>query len=65
MTGLTGLTEEMVENGIAIEEAVAIIRKTMHKNAILVGHTVLNDVQWIGLEEKEDFGSMLDLNGLW
>lgn len=65
MTGLTGLTEEVLSKGIEMEQALAIIRQVLPKHAILVGHTVLQDVQWLGLEEGKDFAGLQDLSGLW
>jgi RNA exonuclease 4 len=62
---LTALTEELVQGGIPLAEAVEQVRKVLPANAILVGQNILKDVQWLGLVESKDFQGMLDLAGLY
>jgi len=65
LTALTGLTEAQVSAGMSKEEALALLRQRLPKNALLVGQNVLKDVQWLELVEGVDFGGMLDLAGLF
>jgi len=62
---LTGLSEEILSHGIPLEQALKMGRSVLPKNAILVGQNILKDVEWLNLEENNDFAGMLDLAGLW
>lgn len=62
---LTNLTEEVVQAGVTLESAVEQIKKSLPKNATLVGQNILKDVQWLSLTEGTDFAGMMDLAGIW
>lgn len=63
---LTGLTKEKVDqHGIPEEEALALVRRTLPSNAVLVGMNILKDVEWLGLEQGKDFHAMVDLSALF
>lgn len=65
LTPLTGLTAEHLDaHGVLLEEAVATLRSQLPPNAVLVGQNILKDVEWLGLVEGKDFGSMVDLAAL-
>ena len=66
LTPLTGITAELIEaNGVSLAEAVGQLRTALPKHAVLVGQNIGKDVQWLGLEDGQDFESMLDLAGVW
>jgi DNA polymerase III epsilon subunit-like protein len=66
ITELTGLTKEIMdENGVPMSEALESLRSKLPSNAILVGQNILKDVQWLNLVEGKDFGTMLDLSGIF
>ena len=66
LTPLTGITAELIEaNGVSLAEAVGQLRTALPKHAVLVGQNIGKDVQWLGLEEGQDFENMLDLAGVW
>jgi RNA exonuclease 4 len=66
LPALTGLSAAILaEKGIPWDDAIAQLRAKLPTNAVIVGQNVLKDIQWTGLREGKDFGSLLDLNGLW
>jgi len=66
ITELTGITKEVLEaNQIPMEEAMATLRQQLPQNSILVGYNILKDVQWLGLQEREDFSHLIDLSALF
>lgn len=66
LTPLTNLTKQLLdEQGVPFEKAIATLKTHLPQDAILVGHNINADVQWLGLKEGVDFDSMLDLAGLW
>ena len=65
LTPLTGLTAELLDtHGVTIAEASATLRAHLPANAVLVGQNIAKDVEWLGLVEGRDFGSMVDLAAL-
>ena len=42
-------------SGMALQEAIAILRQYLPKYAILVGQNIGKDVEWLGLKEGVDF----------
>ncbi|KAK3266645.1 hypothetical protein CYMTET_24745 [Cymbomonas tetramitiformis] len=63
---LTGLTQEVIEeHGTSLEEAMRTLRAALPTNACLVGQNIRMDVEWLGLIEGQDFGSCIDLAGLF
>ena len=43
------------QSGIALQEAIAILRQYLPKYAVLVGQNIGKDVEWLGLKEGVDF----------
>ena len=65
LTPLTGLTAEHLDaHGVPLAEAMATLRSQLPPNSVLVGQNILKDVEWLGLVEGKDFGSMVDLAAL-
>eukprot|EP00955_Chlamydomonas_euryale_P041922 352159-Chlamydomonas_euryale.AAC.19 len=59
---LTGLTHELLEQyGLPLEQALAILRANLPKNAVIVGQNIRKDIEWLGLKESVDYGSLVDL----
>ena len=46
-------------------EALALLRAHLPPNAILVGQSILKDVQWLQLAEGVDYFSLIDLSALF
>ena len=46
-------------------EALALLRAHLPPNAILVGQSILKDVQWLQLAEGVDYYSLIDLSALF
>jgi RNA exonuclease 4 len=65
LTPLTGLTKEHLDaHGVPLPEAMATLRAHLPKDAVLVGMNIAKDVEWLGLAEGQDYGSMCDLAAL-
>ena len=65
LSPLTGLTQERLDaHGVPLEQAMVTLRQHLPKNAVLVGQNILKDVEWLGLKEGVDYGSMVDLVAL-
>ena len=65
LTPLTGLNAGLLEqHGVPLEQALATLRTHLPKNAVLTGMNIAKDVEWLGLQEGVDFGSMVDLAAL-
>jgi hypothetical protein len=52
-------------HGMALPQALAILRQYLPRTAVLVGQNIAKDVQWLGLRDGEDFAQMMDLAGLF
>jgi RNA exonuclease 4 len=56
LTPLTGLSEQLlVQHGMPLAQAVAMLLRCLPHNAILVGQNIAKDVQWLGLKEGQHF----------
>jgi len=65
LTPLTGVTAELLASrGVPFEEAMTTLRAHLPTNAVLVGQNIAKDVEWLGLAEGREFGSMVDLAAL-
>lgn len=66
LTPLTGLTEHMLETfGMELEDAIGVLRSNLPTNATIVGQNIRKDIEWLGLVEGKDYGSLIDLAGLY
>ena len=67
LTPLTGITRERLEaEGVSFDDALAMVKRALPKNALVVGQGVLKDVQeWLKLERGVDYGDLIDLTGIW
>jgi len=45
--------EDIDQNGVTMEEAVARVRACLHPAAVLVGQNILKDMQWLGLVQGQ------------
>lgn len=62
---LTGLTKETLDHyGQPLEQALATLRAHLPKTAIIVGQNIRKDIEWLGLKEGTDYGSLIDLVSL-
>ncbi len=56
LTPLTGLTAALLEaHGMPLAQALATLRASLPREAVLVGQNIRADVQWLGLREGQDF----------
>lgn len=56
ITELTGLTKEILDtHGLPLAEALALLRANLPPNAILIGQSIMKDVQWLQLAEGVDY----------
>ena len=62
MTELTGSTEEqcLSPGTKSLIEVKSLVKEMLPSNAVLVGHSVKHDIEWLGLEEGIDFRSHID-----
>jgi hypothetical protein len=67
MTPLTGITRETLEaEAVSFDDALAMVRRALPTDAVVVGQGVLKDVQeWLKLERGVDYGDLIDLTGIW
>lgn len=66
LTPLTGVSKELLDQkGVPLEEAIAMLKSLLPKDAILVGQNIGKDVEWLQLKQGVDFESMMDLAGLY
>jgi len=66
LTPITGVTQEDIDqNGVTMEEAVARVRACLHPAAVLVGQNILKDMQWLGLVQGQDYASLIDLTAVF
>lgn len=60
LTLFHGLSEEKIREGVTFEAAREVVLQVV-KNAVLVGHRIQGDIEWMKLKEGEDFISSLDV----
>ncbi|PNH08833.1 Small RNA degrading nuclease 2 [Tetrabaena socialis] len=66
LSPLTGLTAAVLQQfGVPLPQALAAVRSVLPRHAVLIGQNIRQDVQWLGLQEGQDFDSMMDLQGLF
>ena len=66
LTPITGVNrEDVLQHGISFDECIATLRSHLSPNAIIIGQNISKDIQWLGLVEGTDFGSLMDLSGLF
>lgn len=66
LTPITGVRKEDVEErGVSFDYAVEAIRSHLNPDTIVIGQNILKDIQWLGLQEGKDFGSLVDLTALF
>lgn len=61
-----GLTAELLaQHGMPLATALATLRASLPRDAVLVGQNIAADVRWLGLVEGTDFGALVDLVGVY
>lgn len=66
LTPINNLTEEILnEYGLETQEALGILRRTIPKDAVLIGHNVARHITRLGLKKGVDFRCSLDLTDCW
>lgn len=65
MTRLTGITQEHCADAKSLQEVQSMIRELLPKNAVLVGHSIQHDIEWLGLEVGVDFREYFDTSILF
>eukprot|EP00042_Codosiga_hollandica_P003990 m.13777 g.13777 ORF g.13777 m.13777 type:complete len:221 (+) comp20605_c0_seq1:124-786(+) len=65
ITALTGITAEMLAGGVPLDQAIAMVKRALPKDAILTGQNIAADIRWLGLQEGVDFGGLVDLSGVF
>jgi hypothetical protein len=57
---MPGLTRETLEGyGCSLGQAVETLRRSLPRNAVLVGQNIGQDVSWLGLKEGVDFAGLI------
>jgi len=62
LTQITGLTREMIAQGIEIERALYELRKFLGPDVILVGQKIDKDINWLSLQKGIDFDRYIDIS---
>lgn len=66
ITELTGLTAEILDtHGLPLADALAMLRAHLSPTSILIGQSIMKDVQWLQLAEGVDYFSLIDIQGLF
>ena len=66
LTPLTGLTEELIASrGVALDEAVELLRRMLPPAAALIGTNIGQDAKWLNLAAPRDFALLVDLSALF
>lgn len=66
LTPLTGVRREDVDaRGVSLPEGLKQLRALLTPHTVIVGQNILKDMQWLGLREGADFGSLIDLSALF
>ena len=66
LTPLNGLTQPIIDTyGMPLEQAVAVLRQFLPPTATIVGQNIRKDIEWLGLVEGKDYGSLVDLAGVY
>ena len=66
LTPLTGINAELIaQYGMPKVQALAALKACLPPNAIIVGQNISTDIKWLELQEGRDFGSLVDLVGLF
>ena len=53
------------QHGIQKHQAVHQLKQCLPPNAILVGQNIGKDIEWLGLQEGQDYVQLMDLVGLF
>lgn len=65
MTQLTGVTKEHCTSAKSLEEVRSLVREMLPQTAVLVGHNIQHDIEWLGLEVGVDFREYFDTSVLF
>jgi len=67
MTELTGTTEEQCLGPDAkdLDEVRSMVKELLPSSAILVGHSIQHDIEWLGLQEGVDFRGYFDTSNIF
>jgi hypothetical protein len=62
LTELSGMTSEQcnVDSALPLDQVRELVQTKLPKNAILVGHSISHDIEWLGLVKGTDFDSFVD-----
>lgn len=65
LTPLTGLTPELIGQGVPLDTALANLREVLPPNAVVVGTNVGQDATWLKLKTPDHVASLLDIAALF
>jgi len=68
MTELTGLTaQKCLDTDISkpLDEVRQLVQKHLPSDAVLVGHSIDHDIQWLGLKKGQDFRDSFDTSTIF
>jgi RNA exonuclease 4 len=65
MTQLTGVTKQHCAGAKSLDKVRNLVREMLPKNAVLVGHNIQHDIEWLGLEVGVDFREYFDTSVLF
>lgn len=65
LTQLTGLQPYQINSGVALAQALQLVKSVITPNSLIVGQNILKDINWLGLTESVDYHSLCDLAGCY
>merc|ERR1712151_1442724 len=63
LTPLTGLSKLLCssEKAKPLDDVIMLVKEHLPTNAVLVGQSIQNDIDWLGLEQGKDYREALDI----
>merc|ERR1719453_1292299 len=61
LTPITGMHRAQIDGGYPLEDVQTLVRKCCGPRAVLIGQSILHDIEWLQLQEGQDFGKFIDL----
>jgi hypothetical protein len=58
---LTGLNEEICDQGVDLKTAVEGLKEKLPRDALLVGQGIKHDIEWLSLSSGVDFAASFDI----
>ena len=65
LTPCTGIREGDLDDGESLESVIAEVKALLGPNVVLVGQSVISDVEWLHLEQGVDYSRRVELGELF